>query len=123
MQLPLHHYQHSIRLFRDFKGINYRHAGNFLFLKPSYKPAVWVDETVSVMLAGFFIFFEILNLITHVVLRNLRRAGTNQRGIPQGWGFELVSCANYFWETLAWLTFAVFVQNWGAYLFLVMGFA
>ena len=95
----------------------------YFFLKPSYKPAVWVDETVSVMLAGLFIFFEILNLITHVVLRNLRRAGTNQRGIPQGWGFELVSCANYFWETLAWLTFAVFVQNWGAYLFLVMGFA
>jgi len=94
----------------------------YFFLKPSYKPAVWVDETVSIILAGFFIFFEILNLITHVVLRNLRQVGTNQRGIPQGWGFGFVSCANYFWETLSWFTFAVFVQNWGAYLFLIMGF-
>ena len=28
-----------------------------------------------------------------------------------------MSCANYFWESLCWLTVSVSTQVWGAYLF------
>ncbi|KAL8452179.1 hypothetical protein Emed_001486 [Eimeria media] len=48
--------------------------------------------------------------------------GTRQRGIPYGAGFDLVSCANYFWETLAWVMFAVLVSCFTAWLFVVVAF-
>ena len=69
-----------------------------------------------------FCIFEFFNLQCHLVLKNLRKPGTTERGIPRGWGFEYVSCANYFWEALAWLTFAVQSQVLGAYFFLAVSF-
>ncbi|KAL8452330.1 hypothetical protein Emag_002449 [Eimeria magna] len=66
--------------------------------------------------------FEALNFKTHLILRGLRSRGTRQRGIPSGAGFDLVSCANYFWETLAWVTFAVLVSCFTAWLFVVVAF-
>lgn len=54
--------------------------------------------------------FELYNFKTHLILRNLRARGTRQRGIPYGAGFDFVSCANYYWETLAWLVFAILVS-------------
>ena len=51
------------------------------------------------------------------MLRNLRKPGSTERGIPQGWGFGLVSCANYLYESLTWLMFAIPSQQWCAYLF------
>jgi very-long-chain enoyl-CoA reductase len=41
---------------------------------------------------------------------NLRKPGTKVRGIPNGNIYSLVSCANYTWELVAWLAFAVFTQ-------------
>lgn len=54
--------------------------------------------------------FEALNFKTHLILRGLRSRGTRQRGIPYGAGFDYISCANYYWETLAWLVFAILVS-------------
>ena len=48
--------------------------------------------------AGVWAFAELSNLQTHLTLRNLRPAGTKQRNIPRGYGFDLVSCPNYFFE-------------------------
>jgi very-long-chain enoyl-CoA reductase len=42
---------------------------------------------------------------------------TKKRGIPYGWGFGLVSCANYFWEALGWIAFSLLTRSWTAYLF------
>ena len=67
-----------------------------------------------------FCIFEFMNLMCHIQLKNLRKPGTTERGIPMGWGFQLVSCANYFWEGMAWLTFAVQSQVLGAYFFLAV---
>ena len=40
-----------------------------------------------------------------------------RRGIPYGWGFGMVSCANYFWEALGWIAFSILTRSWTAYLF------
>uniref|UniRef100_A0A6T5U6C0 3-oxo-5-alpha-steroid 4-dehydrogenase C-terminal domain-containing protein n=1 Tax=Lankesteria abbotti TaxID=340204 RepID=A0A6T5U6C0_9APIC len=66
--------------------------------------------------------FEFFNFQTHITLRNLRPRGTKSRGIPQGWGFELVSCANYFWESLAWLVFSILTFTLSSWIFLVVAF-
>jgi very-long-chain enoyl-CoA reductase len=73
--------------------------------------------------AGIFAVFEFMNLMCHITLRNLRFPGSSDRGIPMGWGFDLVSCANYFWEALCWLTFAVMTQVIGAYIFFIVSTA
>lgn len=53
----------------------------------------------------------------HQVLRNLRPAGTRQRNIPRGGAFELVSCPNYFFETIAWTSFTILTLNPASALF------
>ena len=56
-----------------------------------------------------FVLAELANLNTHLVLRGLRASGSTERGIPHGFGFGLVTCPNYLFETLAWL--AVWLVN------------
>ena len=66
---------------------------------------------------GAFWFFECMNAMCHMVLRDLRKPGTTERGVPHGYGFDTISCANYFWECLCWLMFSVTTQVAGAYFF------
>ena len=40
--------------------------------------------------------------------------------VPHGGLFAYVSCANYFWESLCWLVFAVQSQVIGAYVFFIV---
>jgi very-long-chain enoyl-CoA reductase len=68
-----------------------------------------------------FTIGEIGNLIAHVMLRNLRPEGSKDRKIPRGFLFELVSCPNYFFETLAWVGFTTLTQSVASFLFLLMG--
>lgn len=94
----------------------------YFFLKPTYEAPAWMTKKLATVLGCLFVIFEALNFKTHLILRNLRTPGTTERNIPYGFGFDLVSCANYFWETLIWITFAVLVSHLGAYVFLAMGF-
>jgi very-long-chain enoyl-CoA reductase len=95
----------------------------YFFLKPDYSTPSWQTKNVSILLGLLFMIFEALNFKTHLILRDLRRPGTNERNIPYGFGFNQVSCANYLWETMAWLMFALMANRWGGYLFLAVAFA
>ncbi|GAA6023977.1 hypothetical protein JCM10207_006840, partial [Rhodosporidiobolus poonsookiae] len=80
-------------------------------------------------------FAELSNLLTHLNLSSLRPAGTRVRQIPRGYGFDHalpfplsvlgggVSCANYWYETLAWTAFAGLTLSWAAALFLAVAVA
>jgi len=73
----------------------------------------------------FFLLFtlcELLNLKCHLVLKGLRRPGTTERGIPKGFGFNQVSCANYWWEFCSWVAFAGLSEQYGAYAFAAASF-
>ncbi|EGC39010.1 hypothetical protein DICPUDRAFT_52983 [Dictyostelium purpureum] len=72
---------------------------------------------------GLFIFGEISNLICHIMLRNLRPAGSTERKIPRGFLFELVSCPNYTVEILSWIGFSILTQTLTSYIFTLMGAA
>lgn len=89
----------------------------YFLLHPEYTPPAWASDTIQMGLFAFFCFVEFMNLMCHITLRNLRAPGSSVRGIPKGWGFDFVSCANYFWESLAWLTFSISSQCAGSYLF------
>jgi very-long-chain enoyl-CoA reductase len=79
----------------------------YFLVHPDYTAPTWLSETSLYILTGLFVLFEFLNLMTHITLKNLRKPGSTERGIPKGWGFDLVSCANYLWEGLCWTVFAV----------------
>ena len=71
---------------------------------------------------GLFTFGELANLNSHLVLRNLRRAGTTERGIPSGFGFSLVTCPNYLFEILAWVgVYLVSGLSWSVLFFIAVG--
>lgn len=69
-----------------------------------------------------FVYGQISNFSTHVTLRNLRPPGTKVRKIPRGYGFGLVSCPNYFFETIAWISVCVLTRSLAAVLFILVGF-
>ena len=59
-------------------------------------------------LTALFIIAEVMNLLCHLHLKSFRQGDNDfSRGIPRFHGFSAVSCANYFWEFLAWLAFAL----------------
>lgn len=98
-------------------------VGYFVF-HPQYTSPWRADQPlVPYLLATAMMLFEFLNFQTHLVLRSLRPRGTKARGIPNGWGFQMVSCANYWWETLAWLCFCLLVQCATGWFFLFVAFA
>ncbi|KAL6717329.1 Very-long-chain enoyl-CoA reductase [Lecanora helva] len=56
---------------------------------------------------ALFTIGELGNLSNHITLRNLRSSGSTERGIPQGLGFNLVTCPNYMFEAIAWAGIAL----------------
>ncbi|RKF80843.1 putative enoyl reductase [Golovinomyces cichoracearum] len=50
-----------------------------------------------------YLFGEISNAHTHITLSRLRSKGGTERGIPRGYGFDLVTCPNYMFEVIAWI--------------------
>ena len=67
--------------------------------------------------------FESLNYRCHCITAALRKPGSNERGIPQGCGFGVVTVANYMWEGFAWVTFIPLAQTWGALFFSFASYA
>lgn len=96
-------------------------VGYFL-CHPKYRAPYGDCRFVIYPLATLFLVCEILNFRTHHILRQLRPRGTKARGIPQGCGFQWVSCANYMWETAAWSVFCVLTMCFTSYLFTVVAF-
>lgn len=71
---------------------------------------------------ALFVFGELANLNAHLVLRDLRRPGSTERGIPKGFGFGLVTCPNYMFEILAWVgVYLVSGLSWSVLLFTSVG--
>lgn len=91
----------------------------YFVFHPKYTAPAWISDSAHIAMTCAFFVFEFMNFKCHCVLRDLRKAGSTERGIPVGWGFGLVSCANYFWEMLCWIIFAVSTQCVGSYIFAI----
>ena len=71
---------------------------------------------VGILLFGVGEFF---NLQTHLTLRGLRSSGGTERGIPEGPLFDLVTCPNYFTESIAWIgIYLMSGFNWSVLVFI-----
>jgi len=63
---------------------------------------------------------ELGNLNTHLVLRSLRSAGGTERGVPNGLGFDWITCPNYMFESLAWLAILMVNRSWSTGVFVAV---
>lgn len=94
---------------------------------PLYTVPTFGDKQIFGGLAGFIIG-ELGNFSVHVAFRNMRPAGTRTRKIPVPDSnpltqlFNLVSCPNYTYEVIAWISFSVMTQCLPAALFTTCGF-
>lgn len=77
---------------------------------PSAPTAAPSNPLITYAGLALFAIGELGNLNAHLTLRNLRRPGTKERGIPNGVGFGLVTCPNYMFETMAWV--GIWLVNW-----------
>ncbi|KAH9444051.1 hypothetical protein MJO28_013609 [Puccinia striiformis f. sp. tritici] len=74
--------------------------------------------------SAIWAYAEVSNLLVHLHLRSLRPAGSKKRSLPiGGYGFNLVSCPNYSFETLAWFSYTALVGfHWSGCLFSLISF-
>ncbi|OCK95011.1 3-oxo-5-alpha-steroid 4-dehydrogenase family protein-like protein [Cenococcum geophilum 1.58] len=77
---------------------------------PSAPTAQWPNPLIKYAGIVLFIVGELGNFSTHLTLRNLRRPGSTDRGVPDGASFKLVTCPNYMFETIAWV--GIWMVNW-----------
>ncbi|KFM57785.1 Trans-2,3-enoyl-CoA reductase, partial [Stegodyphus mimosarum] len=129
--LFVHRFSHSTMPLRNlFKNCSYYwlfglYIGYYVN-HPLYTPPGYGNVQMYLGLAGF-IFAELGNLSIHLALRNLRPAGSTERKIPLATGnpftylFNLVSCPNYTYEVLSWVSFSVMTQCLPAGLFTLAG--
>lgn len=74
---------------------------------PTARPA---SPLLTYAAIALFLVGELGNLSTHLTLRGLRSSGGTERGIPKGLGFNLVTCPNYLFETIAWV--GIWLATW-----------
>lgn len=129
--LCVHRFSHATMPFRNlFKNCSYYwlfglYIGYYVN-HPLYTPPSFGNTQIYTALA-FFILAELGNLSIHLALRNLRPSGTTERKIPVATSnpftclFNLVSCPNYTYEVISWISFSVMTQCLPAGLFTMAG--
>ncbi|CAH1158500.1 unnamed protein product [Phyllotreta striolata] len=127
--LFVHRFSHGTMPFRNlFKNCSY-YWGFTLYVAyhvnhPLFTPPPFLFQLVGL---GLFAICEGGNLACHVLLRNLRPAGSKVRKIPTPDGcplnlmFNFVSCPNYTYEIGSWIGFTILTSCLPAGLFTLAG--
>lgn len=88
---------------------------------PTAKPANPILLYAGLLL---YVIGELGNASAHLTLANLRSTGGTERGIPRGFLFDLVTCPNYFTETLSWIgVYLVSGLSWSLLVFAIASVA
>jgi len=129
--LFVHRFSHSTMPLRNlFKNCTY-YWGFAAFMAYFINHPLYTapGETQVLVSLAFFAICEVGNFSIHILLKNLRPAGSKERKIPFPDGnpltnlFNFVSCPNYTYEVGAWLSFGLMTQCLAVILFMICGFA
>lgn len=90
-----------------FAGLNIAYWVYLSSSSPAARPS---NPLITYPALALYIVGELGNLQTHLTLRGLRSTGGKERGIPQGLGFDWVTCPNYMFETMAWV--GIWMVTW-----------
>jgi very-long-chain enoyl-CoA reductase len=117
--MPLFNLPKNCAHYWFFAGINLA----FWTYLPSSPAAAPTNAALMYSGLALFAIGELCNFYTHVTLMNLRSPGTTERRIPQGLGFDWVTCPNYTFEIVAWVGFLLVNRSLSTVLYLVIGTA
>lgn len=83
----------------------------------------WIPTSENALhaITALWVYAELSNFWTHLTLASLRTGNDKGRKIPRGYGFDLVSFPNYFFESLGWLAVTLTSQNLSNLVFLTVG--
>jgi len=130
--LFVHRFSHStMPILNLFKNCGYYWGFtalvSYFVNHPKYTPPLFGNAQIYLGLA-IFLLNELGNLSIHLLLRDLRPAGSTERRIPYPNKtnpltklFHLVSCPNYTYEIGSWLGFSIMTQTLTAFLFAIAG--
>jgi len=130
--LFVHRFSHStMPVFNLFKNCGYywgfTAAVSYFVNHPKYTPPLFGSAQIYLGLA-IFLLNELGNLSIHLLLRDLRPAGSTERRIPYPNKsnpftnlFHLVSCPNYTYEIGSWIGFTLMTQTLTALFFTIAG--
>jgi len=123
--LFVHKFSHgTMPLFNLWKNSAYywgcTAAVSYFVNHPLYTHSLSLQSAQAALAA--FVLFELLNLVTHVQLSNLRPTGSRKYGLPKGLWWDFITCPNYTFEVLSWAAFSVMTQTLTAGLFTLLGF-
>jgi very-long-chain enoyl-CoA reductase len=132
--LMVHRFSHSTMPFRNlFKNsFHYWILSGVLLAYDVYSPSYaqrHMQETLTgyhYALMGVWLWAQLSNLWTHLILRWLRPPGTKVRAIPRGYGFDApfhLTSPNYFFEAVGWASLVALTRSWGGMVFLVAAVA
>ncbi|KAK9471640.1 3-oxo-5-alpha-steroid 4-dehydrogenase-domain-containing protein [Dipodascopsis tothii] len=86
--------------------------------RPDSRPSI--PDGIYYVASALWVYAEVSNYITHINLASLRPAGTKERKIPHGYGFNWVSCPNYFFEILGWFAICIISRSLSSVIFLIV---
>jgi len=121
--LFVHKFSHAtMPIFNLFKNSGYYWGCCLMVAYFVNHPLFTAPASLNVYIGlTLFAIGEIVNLICHLQLSNLRPDGSTTRAIPKGLFFDFVSCPNYTFEILAWIGFSLMTQTLTSYLFTLIG--
>jgi very-long-chain enoyl-CoA reductase len=99
-----------------FAGVNIA----YWIYRPDSPTAKPLNPLITYFGVLLYVVGELGNLSAHLTLRALRSNGGTERGIPQGFGFGLVTCPNYMFETMAWVGIWLVTWSWSTMVFNVL---
>lgn len=81
-------------------------------------------NTLKYLYLSMFFVFEFFNFKCHMMQKKAKEESKGEYKIlPGNYGFQWVSCANYFWEFLSWTAFSLFTGTWNSWVFTLCGFS
>ena len=87
---------------------------------PSSSAAKPTNAIMLYLGIALYAIAEYFNMQVHLILRGLRSSGETERGIPEGFLFDLVTCPNYFTESMSWMgVYLISGFNWSVLVFIV----
>lgn len=92
----------------------------YVLCHPDYtQPSALQSNIGAIMM----VVFELLNFAVHVKFSTMRSGdGDQRRGAPTGILFSLVSCPNYFFEVMSWVSFSIGTNTIAGWFFTLAGF-
>ncbi|KAI8630986.1 3-oxo-5-alpha-steroid 4-dehydrogenase-domain-containing protein [Xylariaceae sp. FL1651] len=88
---------------------------------PAARAGGLLSSPLNILGLALYVVGELCNANVHWYLSTLRKPGETARKIPNGLGFNLVTCPNYMFEIIAWIGVILVTRSPSLVVFITIG--